>query len=93
MCVCVSVRSQVKHDDLREAAATFVLELSNGKEFLADCKERQITTLEANIKQVNEDLQAMTASIAQGESCAHTHTHIHTLWQRTLNRSTRTYRL
>jgi hypothetical protein len=38
----VPTADQVKHDDLREASSAYVVELSNGKEFIADSKAAQV---------------------------------------------------
>jgi hypothetical protein len=63
----VPTGDQVKHDDLREASSAFVLELSNGKEFIADSKAAQVEALAVNIKAVKEELAALTAALGQGK--------------------------
>ena len=40
--LCCSCLTQVKHDELREAAASLLQELQAGKEWLADNKEDQV---------------------------------------------------
>lgn len=62
----VPYQDAVKHDDLREAATTFVTELTSGKEFMADHKEGQMESLAANIARTHEELAAINASLNKG---------------------------
>lgn len=57
---------QVKHDDLKEAAQSFMDELSAGKEFIADHKAEELVSLEGNIREVNDDLLNILGSLHQG---------------------------
>eukprot|EP00882_Tetradesmus_deserticola_P029870 GHRQ01033497.1.p1 GENE.GHRQ01033497.1~~GHRQ01033497.1.p1 ORF type:complete len:381 (+),score=198.64 GHRQ01033497.1:102-1244(+) len=63
----VPTADQVKHDDLTEALATFQLQLTEGKEFIADNKESQSTTLTANVSSVNEELRGVIDSLHTGK--------------------------
>ena len=57
---------QVKHDDLKEAAARFVEELVAGKEFIADHKPTQVEVLDQAIKAVNDELLSLLGSLHEG---------------------------
>ena len=57
---------QVKHDDLKEAAAKFVEALVAGKEFIADHKPAQTEVLDQGIKAVNEELLSLLGSMHEG---------------------------
>ena len=57
---------QVKHDDLKEAAARFVEALVAGKEFIADHKPTQTEVLDQGIKAVNEELLSLLGSLHEG---------------------------
>ena len=57
---------QVKHDDLKEAAARFVEALVAGKEFIADHKPSQTEVLDQGIKAVNEELLSLLGSLHEG---------------------------
>ena len=57
---------QVKHDDLKEAAAKFVEALVAGKEFIADHKPTQTEVLDQGIKAVNEELLSLLGSLHEG---------------------------
>ena len=57
---------QVKHDDLKEAAARFVEELGAGKEFIADHKPTQVEVLDQAIKAVNDELLSLLGSLHEG---------------------------
>eukprot|EP00879_Flechtneria_rotunda_P022627 GHRR01023894.1.p1 GENE.GHRR01023894.1~~GHRR01023894.1.p1 ORF type:complete len:968 (+),score=348.72 GHRR01023894.1:492-3395(+) len=59
----VPTADQVKHDDLTEALAAFQVQLTEGKEFIADHKEEELTTLNANVTALNEELQGIIASL------------------------------
>eukprot|EP00201_Polytomella_parva_P020499 CAMPEP_0175042260 /NCGR_PEP_ID=MMETSP0052_2-20121109/2450_1 /TAXON_ID=51329 ORGANISM="Polytomella parva, Strain SAG 63-3" /NCGR_SAMPLE_ID=MMETSP0052_2 /ASSEMBLY_ACC=CAM_ASM_000194 /LENGTH=3805 /DNA_ID=CAMNT_0016305023 /DNA_START=33 /DNA_END=11446 /DNA_ORIENTATION=+ len=63
----VPTADAVKHDDLREAAVTFVSELTIGKEFVADHKAHQMEQLSTNISNVNEELSNIIVSLQQGD--------------------------
>ncbi|KAK9828903.1 hypothetical protein WJX72_002692 [[Myrmecia] bisecta] len=62
----VPIADQVKHDELRDAAARLMEELQAGKEFLADHKTEQIGTLETAVAGVNEELLGMLSNLHQG---------------------------
>lgn len=57
---------QVKHDDLKEAAARFVEELVAGKEFIADHKPTQVEVLDQAIKAINDELLSLLGSLHEG---------------------------
>ena len=57
---------QVKHDDLREAAAQFITELTGGKEFIADSKMSQMETMASNVANVKEELASILTSLSKG---------------------------
>ncbi|KAG2501733.1 hypothetical protein HYH03_000233 [Edaphochlamys debaryana] len=63
----VGTQDAVKHDDLREAATTFVTELTTGKEFMADHKEGQLEALANNIARTHEELAAINATLNKGD--------------------------
>ncbi|KXZ55711.1 DHC8 protein [Gonium pectorale] len=63
----VPTTDAVKHDDLREAAGTFVTELTTGKEFMADHKVTQMESLAANIARTHEELAGIMASLNKGD--------------------------
>ena len=54
---------QVRHDDLREAAARFVDALAAGKEWLADCRDEQAAGLAAEVAATKGELAALASGL------------------------------
>ena len=57
---------QVRHDDLREAAARFVDALAAGKEWLAECRDEQAAALAAEVAAMKGELLDMAAGLGGG---------------------------
>ncbi|KAF5838995.1 dynein heavy chain, N-terminal region 2-domain-containing protein [Dunaliella salina] len=64
----VKAEESIKHDECRDAALTFVQELTNGKEFIADNKNSQMEALQSNIASITQELRDITSSLYQGDN-------------------------